>query len=215
MKLLVSMIRNATGGLRLRALLLGLAIGLPLPAHAAPDIIMVFGDSLSSGYGVPRNAGWVSLLQQELQRSHPQYRVVNASLSGETTAGGRTRIGPMLSLHKPSIVILELGANDGLRGMPLDVARANLGYIIQQCTKARAQVLLVGMRLPPNYGEPYTTQFRKLFPGVAQQYHIALVPFMLDGIAPDEFQADNLHPAASAQPQIVRNIMQPLKPLLR
>ncbi len=209
------MIRTATRGLRLCALLLSLAIGLPLLAHAAPDTIRVFGDSLSAGYGVPRNAGWVSLLQQELQRTHPQYRVVNASLSGETTAGGRTRIGPMLTRHTPSIVILELGANDGLRGIPLDVARANLGYIIQQCTKARAKVLLLGMRLPPNYGEPYTTQFRKLFPSVAQQYHIALVPFMLDGIAPDEFQADNLHPAASAQPQIVRNVMQPLKPLLR
>ncbi len=176
---------------------------------------MVFGDSLSAGAGLAREAGWVTLMQQELQRTHPQYRVVNASMSGETTAGGRQRIAWALGKHHPSVVILELGANDGLRGTPIETTRSNLAYIIQQCTAAHVRVLLVGMRIPPNYGEPYTTQFHRLFASVAQKYHIALVPFMLKGIAPDQFQADNFHPAASAQPRILRNILQPLKPLLR
>ncbi len=174
----------------------------------------MFGDSLSAGYGLPREAGWVNLLQQELRQEHPQYRVVNASISGETTSGGRQRIGQALHEHVPAVVIVELGANDGLRGTPLDVTKTNLSYIIRQCVAAHTRVLLIGMRLPPNYGEPYTSQFHQLYASLAKRYHIVLLPFMLEGIAADQFQADNLHPTAAAQPQILRNVMQRLKPLL-
>ncbi len=195
-------------------LLFCLHAGLPCAANAAQQTILVFGDSLSAGYGLPREAGWVTLLQNKLQQSHPHYQVINASISGETSAGGRQRISQALREHKPAIVILELGTNDGLRGTPTEVTRANLGDIIRQCVAAHAKVLLLGMRLPPNYGEPYITQFHELFPGLARRYHIVLLPFMLEGIAANQFQADNLHPTAAAQPQILRNVMQPLNLLL-
>jgi len=174
----------------------------------------VFGDSLSAGYGIPRESAWATLLQQELQHTHPQYHVVNASISGETTSGGRQRIGRALREHKPAIVILELGANDGLRGTPLAITEANLGYIIRQSISAHARVLLVGIQLPPNYGADYTTRFRNLYPKLARQYHVSLLPFLLEGVAADQFQADNLHPIAQAQPRILQNVMQKLKPLL-
>jgi acyl-CoA thioesterase-1 len=180
----------------------------------AQPSILVFGDSLSAAYGIPREAGWVNLLQQELQRSHPQYHVVNASISGETTTGGRQRIASALQLHQPSIVILELGANDGLRGAPIANIKANLADLIRQSRKAHAKVLLLGMQLPPNYGTDYTAHFKALYPKLAQRYRAALVPFFLDGIAPDQFQADNLHPVAQAHPIILRNVMQKLEPLL-
>lgn len=174
----------------------------------------MFGDSLSAAYGIPREAGWVSLLQQELQRSHPQYRVTNASISGETTTGGSQRITAALQLHRPGIVIIELGANDGLRGAPISDIEANLAGLIRQSRGAHAKVLLLGMQLPPNYGADYTARFRALYPKLAQRYHVALVPFFLEGIAAEQFQADNLHPVAQAQPIILRNVMQQLKPLL-
>ena len=181
---------------------------------AAQQTILVFGDSLSAAYGIPREAGWVSLLQQELQRSHPQYQVTNASISGETTTGGLQRIGAALRQHQPAIVILELGANDGLRGAPIANIEANLGALIRQARKVRAKLLLLGMQLPPNYGGDYTAQFKALYPKLAQRYHVALVPFFLEGVAPEQFQADSLHPTAQAQPHILRNIMQKLEPLL-
>lgn len=181
---------------------------------AAQQTILVFGDSLSAAYGIPREAGWVNLLQQELQRSYPQYQVVNASISGETTTGGLQRIGAALHQRQPAIVILELGANDGLRGAPIANIEANFGALIRQTRKARAKVLLLGMQLPPNYGGDYTARFKALYPKLAQRYHVALVPFFLEGVAPEQFQADNLHPTAQAQPRILRNIMQKLKPLL-
>jgi acyl-CoA thioesterase-1 len=186
-----------------------------LPAlSAAQPAILVFGDSLSAAYGIPREAGWVNLLQQELQRSHPQYRVVNASISGETTTGGRQRITAALRQHNPRIVILELGANDGLRGAPIESIEANLADLIRQSGKVHAKVLLLGMQLPPNYGVDYTARFKSLYPKLAQRYHAVLVPFFLQGIAPEQFQADNLHPVAQAQPFILRNVMQKLEPLL-
>ncbi|MDE2118887.1 MAG: arylesterase [Betaproteobacteria bacterium] len=181
---------------------------------AAQQTILVFGDSLSAAYGIPREAGWVSLLQQELQRSHPQYQVINASISGETTTGGRQRIDAALHQHNPSIVILELGANDGLRGAPIAEIEANFAALIQQARKAQAKVLLLGMQLPPNYGGDYTARFKALYPKLAQRYHVALVPFFLEGVAPEQFQADNLHPTAQAQPRILQGVMQQLKPLL-
>ena len=174
----------------------------------------MFGDSLSAAYGIPREAGWVNLLQQKLQQTHPQYQVVNASISGETIAGGRQRIAAALRQHRPAIVIIELGANDGLRGAPIADIEANLAALIQQARNARARVLLLGMQLPPNYGADYTARFKALYPKLAQRYHVALVPFFMEGVAPEQFQADNLHPVAQAQPHILQNVMQQLEPLL-
>ena len=188
---------------------------LPACAHATPQTILVFGDSLSAGYGVPRDKAWVILLQQELQHNYPQYRVVNASISGETTVGGLQRIGHALRQHHPAILILELGANDGLRGATISSIRHNLAAMLHQARAAHCKVLLVGMQLPPNYGIDYTAQFKALYPQLAQRYHTALVPFLLDGVAPEQFQADNLHPNAEAQPQLLHNVLQKLKPLLK
>jgi len=181
---------------------------------AAQQTILVFGDSLSAAYGIPREAGWVNLLQQELQRSHPQYQVINASITGETTTGGIQRIDAALRQHQPAIIILELGANDGLRGASIAVIETNLTALIQKSRKAHTKVLLLGMQLPPNYGADYTAQFKALYPKLAQRYHVALVPFILEGVAPEQFQADNLHPTAQAQPRIMRSILQELGPLL-
>ena len=194
-------------------ILLFATLWLPHSAYAEKNIL-VFGDSLSSAYGIPREAGWVSLLQQELQRSHPQYQVTNASISGETTAGGLRRFGAALREHQPAIVILELGANDGLRGAPIADIEANLAALIQQSRKARARVLLLGMQLPPNYGADYTARFKALYPKLAQRYQVALVPFFLEGVTPEQFQADNLHPTAQAQPHIMHIILQELELLL-
>jgi acyl-CoA thioesterase-1 len=157
----------------------------------------------------------VNLLQQELKKSHPQFEVVNASISGETTSGGLRRIGKALQQHRPDIVIVELGANDGLRGATVAETERNLNMIIEQIRKTDAKVLLLGMQLPPNYGPDYTRQFRALYPKLAKRYSIASLPFMLEGIPPDQFQADNLHPAAAAQPLIMRNVLRSLTPLLR
>ena len=157
----------------------------------------------------------MSLLQQELARSHPDYRAVNASISGETTQGGRQRIVAALRQHRPAVVILALGANDGLRGFNVAGIEANLGKIIEGARDARAKVLLVGMKLPPNYGEAYVTQFEKMYPKLAKKYQIRLLPFLLDGVAPQQFQADNLHPAKDAQPLLMRNVLKELRPLLR
>lgn len=190
------------------------ALSLPCAAQAAKNIL-VFGDSLSAGYGIAREASWVNLLQRELKKDHPQYEVVNASISGETTAGGLRRIGKALRQHRPEIVIIELGANDGLRGAPVRITERNLSALITQSLDARAKVLLLGIRLPPNYGQDYTKRFRALYPGLAKQYGVALVPFLLQGIPPEQFQADNLHPNEAGQPQMLRNVLPSLTPLLR
>lgn len=153
-------------------------------------------------------------MQKELALSHPGYQVVNASISGETTVGGLRRIAQALQQHQPAIVIIELGANDGLRGLPLSEAEKNLGAIIAQSRKVHAQVLLLGMQLPPNYGLDYAKQFRALYPKLEKKYKTALVAFFLEGVAPEQFQADNLHPSAEAQPKILRNVMRSLQPLL-
>jgi len=182
---------------------------------AQQQTILVFGDSLSAAYGIPRASGWVNLLQQELQRSHPQYKVVNASISGETAIGGRQRIAQALRQHFPNIVILELGANDGLRGTPIADIESNLSAIIQQSRQGNRKVLLVGIQLPPNYGKNYTDQFKALFYRLAQRHHVELIPFMLENVLPEQYQADNLHPTASAQAQILQTIMTKLKPLLK
>lgn len=186
-----------------------------LPAQAARTLL-VFGDSLSAGYGLPQGAGWVTLLEHRLKRDKLDFVVVNASISGETTLGGRNRIDAVLREHKPAIVVLQLGANDGLRGNPLDDTRRNLIAMVEACRNANARVLLVGMRIPPNYGPVYTRRFQALFAEVARQQNVSLVPFMLQGFAEnrDLFQSDGIHPAAEAQPRVLENIYKRLQPML-
>ena len=192
-----------------------LGIVLLLPAiSSAQSTILVFGDSLSAGYGIPREAAWPSLLQDELKRTHPHYKVINASISGETTSGGLRRLPATLKEHQPNIVVIELGANDGLRGTKLKLTEDSLNALISKSKKTGAKVLLLGMQLPPNYGVEYTRRFKSLYPKLALQQQIELVPFMLQGIRADEFQTDNLHPIADAQPKILQTIMQKLKPML-
>ena len=198
----------------LKIALLAATLLLPACAQAAKNIL-VFGDSLSAGYGIARDDSWVNLLQIELKKSHPQFEVVNASVSGETTSGGLRRIGKAMQEHHPVLVILELGANDGLRGGTISEMELNLNKIIEQVQKANAKVLLLGIQLPPNYGPDYTRQFRTLYPRLAKKHNIALVPFMLQDIPPEQFQADNLHPDAEAQPRIMRHTLKSLLPLLR
>ena len=190
------------------------ALWLPFNAHAEKNIL-VFGDSLSAGYGIAIEKSWVNLLQQELLRTQSGFGVVNASISGETTTGGRQRIDRALKQHRPAIVIVELGANDGLRGYRAADIEGNLGKIIGDARTARAGVLLVGMRLPPNYGEPYVAQFGKMYPKLAKKYRVRLLPFLFEGVAPQQFQADNLHPTKEAQPLLMRNVLKELEPLLR
>ncbi len=186
-----------------------------MPGHAAQRIL-VLGDSLSAGYGLAQGEGWVALLAERLQRDKLDYEVVNASISGETTLGGRNRLPAALDEHKPGVVIVALGANDGLRGNPLEETRANLIAIVQASRKAGARVVVVGMRIPPNYGSVYTRRFEGLFAEVARQQNVSLVPFLLQGFADNRamFQADGLHPAAAAQPRMLDNVYRRLRPLL-
>ncbi len=184
--------------------------------HAAT--ILVFGDSLSAGFGLRnQDEAWASLLQKRLDTSGYRYTVVNASVSGETTAGGRTRLPAALAQHKPAIVILELGANDGLRGLPLKPMQENLSEMVRLAKKSGAKVVVVGMRLPPNYGPDYTEKFRNTFADVAKAEGTPLVPFLMEGFAQTNtyFQADGLHPTAAAQPRVLDNIWPALKPLLK
>lgn len=198
----------------LKIVLLIAAAALPCSTQAAKNIL-VFGDSLSAGYGIARDDSWVNLMQRELKKDRQEFNVVNASISGETTSGGLRRIDRALQQHRPEIIIVELGANDGLRGATVADTEKNLNGIIAHIKKTRTKVLLLGIQLPPNYGPDYTRQFRAIYPKLVKRYNIALLPFMLDGIPPEQFQADNLHPTAAAQPQIMRNVMRSLKPLLR
>ncbi len=185
-------------------------------AATGGKVILVFGDSLSAGFGIRQDAAWPALLQQRLSEKRLDYSVINASISGETSSGGRSRIGDALARHKPSILILALGANDGLRGLPLAGLRDNLASIVAAAGKSRTRVLLVGMRLPPNYG-PYADAFAQSFSDVAKTARLPLVPFLLDGIAeqPELFLADGLHPTAAAQPRLLDNVWDGLEPLLR
>jgi acyl-CoA thioesterase-1 len=184
-------------------------------AHATA-VILVFGDSLSAGYGLTQGAGWVDLLQQRLEREKYDYKVVNASVSGETTLGGRNRIGAALARHKPEIVVLALGANDGLRGAGIETIRSNLTATISDARDHGAAVLLVGMQLPPNYGSDYVGKFRGVYGAVAKSQRVALVPFLLEGFAEDRsrFLPDGIHPVAAVQPQILDTVWKHLRPLL-
>ncbi len=197
----------------LKIVLLLAALALSNSAQATKTIL-VLGDSLSAGYGIERGDSWANLLQQELKKTHPQFEMVNASISGETTAGGLRRIGKALQEYHPAVVILELGANDGLRGGSVAETEKNLNLIIEQVQNANAKVLLLGIQLPPNYGLNYTRQFREIYPKLSKKHKVALLPFMLEGIPPEQFQADNLHPNAAAQPLIMHNVLRSLMPLL-
>jgi acyl-CoA thioesterase-1 len=186
-------------------------------AYSAPKTVLVVGDSLSAEYGLARGTGWVALLEQRLKAEKIDARIVNASISGETTSGGRTRLPALLQQHKPDVVVLELGANDGLRGLPVAAAEDNLRTMIQLAQQNRAKVLLVGMRMPPNYGRAYTERFAGMYKELAGTYKVPLVPFMLDGVAqePANFQADRLHPLATAHPTILNNIWPQFAPLVK
>jgi acyl-CoA thioesterase-1 len=178
--------------------------------------LLVFGDSLSAAYGLQADQGWVAQLQRRLQSQGYGYRVVNASVSGETTSGGRNRIARALSQHKPGLVLLELGANDGLRGLPVKETRDNLAFMIDAIRRAGGKVLLLGIRIPPNYGPQYTRAFEAIYTGLAREKKLPLLPFLLDGIALDErfMQPDGLHPNAQGQPLVLANVWPALKPLL-
>jgi acyl-CoA thioesterase I len=205
-----------------RLLVLFVLIAASVPANgAAPaeaPVILVFGDSISAGFGLARvEQGWVALLQTRLKEQEYGYQVVNASVSGETTAGGLARLPRALMLHQPKIVILELGGNDGLRALPIAQMRANLVRMIDLSTAAGAEVLLLGMRIPPNYGPEYTEQFRLCYTELARDKKLPLVPFLLNDIAlkPNLMQADGIHPNELGQPILMANIWPSLKPLLR
>ena len=177
---------------------------------------MVVGDSLSAAYGIPRNRGWVALLEERLKREHPDYIVVNASISGDTSNGGRARLKPLLERHRPAVMILGLGGNDGLRGAPPAQIRANLSAMIKDAQAQGARVLLLGVKMPPNYGEEYTRSFEAVFRDLAKTHRTARVPFLLEDFAdkPELFQPDRIHPTEAAQPLMLERVWPALKPLL-
>ncbi|MBB1594042.1 arylesterase [Achromobacter sp. UMC46] len=195
------------------------------PAHAqtaaaaqgsAPRTVLVVGDSLSAEYGIKRGTGWVPLLSARVSEQYPKYQVVNASISGDTTSGGVARLPALLRQHAPAVVVLELGSNDALRGLSLTMTEQNLRAMAQASRQANAQVLIVGMQIPPNYGRDYTQRFAQLFPTVAKDENARLVPFLMEGIATNRamFQADGIHPNEDAQPQLLDNVWPTLQPLL-
>ncbi|MFN8762251.1 MAG: arylesterase [Burkholderiales bacterium] len=198
-------------------------IGLGLWPHTATavasraPVVLVLGDSLSAEYGIKRGSGWVQLLSERLEQQKFRWQVVNSSVSGETSSGGRSRLPALLQQHRPRIVIIELGANDGLRGLSLDATRQNLRTMIQAAQQSGARVLLVGMQLPPNFGISYTRDFADLFRQLAKERKTALVPFLLEGIAADlsYFQDDRIHPNEKAQVRLLDNVWGGLLPLLK
>lgn len=194
-----------------------LCLGMAPSAHSAPKKVLVVGDSLSAEYGLAAGTGWVALLGDKIRQQKLEAEIVNASVSGETTSGGRTRLPALLKKHQPDVVVIELGANDGLRGLPVAAAEANLRAMVDQARSAGAKVLLVGMRMPPNYGRDYADKFFAMFGTLSRDVKTPLAPFMLDGVADktDLFQPDRLHPLAKAHPIILGNIWPHLQPLLK
>jgi acyl-CoA thioesterase-1 len=190
------------------------------PAAGSPPVILVVGDSLSAEYGLKRGTGWVALLEKRLAREKIAAKVINASISGDTTSGGRSRLGALLQQHKPTHVVVELGGNDALRGLPLQMTEDNLSHMTQAAQKAGARVLLVGMQVPPNYGSDYANRFAGLFAKVARQHKAGLVPFLLEGVADGAestklFQADRIHPKEEAHPAMLDNVWPELKKMLK
>lgn len=219
---------NRTGlqwaiGWLLAAMLVALAVPVQAqsarakPAPAPARTVLVMGDSLSAAYGLPARQGWVALTAERIARQHPGWTVVNASVSGETTAGGRSRIARELQRHRPALVVIALGANDGLRGLPLAQMKANLEAMVRAAKGSGARVLLLGMRLPPNYGRAYAQGFEEVYRQVARQHEVPLLPFLLEPIAlnRDAFQSDNLHPTAAVQPRLRDHVWTALGPMLR
>jgi acyl-CoA thioesterase-1 len=204
------------GVMRLLRLLLLLALLAPPAMAASRGTILVFGDSLSSAYGIGEKEGWVALLQERLRKSGPDYSVANASISGETSSGGASRIAAALAQHKPKVVVIELGANDGLRGLPVAQMKENLTRMIAAAQKSGSKVLLVGMRMPPNYGPAYTKSFEDAYRDVAKQHRVALLPFFFESIAVGRkyFQPDQIHPTSEAQPLLMESVWKALRPLL-
>ena len=200
------------------AVALAVAGTLVAPAHAesTASVLLVVGDSLSAGYGIAKGTGWVDLLAARVDAQHLPWRVVNASISGDTTAGGRARLPSLLAQHKPAVVIVELGANDGLRGGNLRSTKDNLDAMIAAVRKSGAKPIVIGMKLPPNYGPAYTREFDALFGDVARANNAALVPFFFAGFAESEewFQQDRVHPTAAAQSKLLDNVWPVLSPLL-
>jgi len=199
-----------------RLLIIATLAAVPLFA-AASETILVLGDSLSAAFGIEKEQGWVTLLQQRLNNNGYSHKVINASISGETTAGGLTRFKPLVERHQPTIVIIELGANDGLRGQSLGIMQKNIQKIIQQTRQQQGKVLLVGMQLPANYGLAYTSRFHRIYTKLAQDNEIPLVPFLMQGLEDNSkhFLPDRLHPTAVAQPILLSNIWKGLEPLLK
>jgi acyl-CoA thioesterase-1 len=193
-----------------------LFVSLPLAA-AEPRPLLVLGDSLSAAYGIAPQEGWVALLAERLKSSKPMRKVVNASISGETTAGGLARLPALLAEHKPGLVVVELGANDGLRGLPLAQARTNLASALAAIRGADARALLIGIELPVNYGPQYRDGLREMYRGLAHEFNVPLVPFLLEGVAlePTLMQDDGLHPRAAAEPRVLDNVWKALEPALK
>lgn len=214
-----SMIREKAT-LLARTTFLGLILIAPLAAmptaRADVPVILVLGDSLSAAHGMATEDGWVSLLDRRLQTEGYPYQVVNASVGGETTSGARARLPVALRTHRPEIVVLELGGNDGLLGFPITEFQANLDSLVQMSVDAGAQVLIVGMMIPPNYGPVYAQQFASTYPDIAERYQLPVVPFLLEGVAlnPTLMQADGIHPTAEAQPRLLETVWPQLEPLL-
>ena len=208
--------KGRTAGLAL-GLLLITALTLMAQAYAAPArTVLVMGDSLSAAYGLSVEQGWAALLAKRLSETRPGWRVVNASVSGETTGGGRARFAHALEEHAPAIVILELGANDALRGLPLEQAQANLQAMIEAARARGTRVLLAGIEVPPNYGPDYADAFRAMYARLAQAEGVAFLPFLLEPIATDlsQFQSDTIHPTAEAQPALLDHVWRTLAPML-
>ena len=200
----------------MRGLLLVIVVSLCAPCAAARTLL-VYGDSLSAGYGLPKDKAWVSLLAERLKQQRIDYTVANASISGETTLGGLKRINATLAQHQPAIVVLALGANDGLRGHNVEAIRQNLEAIIEACRISKSRVVLIGMRLPPNYGSAYAGKFHAVYLDIAKKHKLPLAPFLLDGFGdkPEWFQADGIHPAMRAQPVMLDTVWKTLAPLLK
>jgi len=205
-----------TISLYVRSIVLSALLLLTLPALASQNTVLVVGDSLSAAYGVPSETAWVELLRDRIESQDLDWTVVNASISGETTDGGLRRLPGLLEAHDPTIVVIELGGNDGLRGFPPNVIESNLANMIEQVRDTGATPLLVGMQIPPNYGQRYTTMFANIFPTLSDRYNTVLVPFFLDGIYDQDglMQGDGIHPTEEAQPRLLDNIWPKLEPLL-
>ena len=205
-----------TISLYVRSIALSALLLIALPVLASQNTVLVLGDSLSAAYGVPSETAWVELLRDRIESQDLDWTVVNASISGETTDGGLRRLPGLLEAHDPTIVVIELGGNDGLRGFPPNVIESNLANMIEQVRDTGATPLLVGMQIPPNYGQRYTTMFADIFPTLSDRYNTPLVPFFLDGIYDQDglMQGDGIHPTEEAQPRLLENIWPKLEPLL-